>query len=1317
MLKQWIPHPVEGYVMAKDTGQTKDMKGKKVRGYQIENASQEVVWLTAEEITKVADVEDDHLMGLPDVCQLRSVVNAAVLQSLETRYGKGEIYTMIDQIIVSCNPFERLGLDTPEVMDKYINAADSREQPPHVYSIAKTALSGCVRESLNQAILISGESGAGKTEACKIMLGFFADSAGHNESRIQDRIMQCNPILEAFGNAKTSRNNNSSRFGKWTAIMFGQKGSIDGALLVDYLLEKSRVLKQTSLERNFHIFYMLLHGPDGAKYGLPKGTKWSDFNYLKSGAQLADGVDDKTEYNEVVSAFEDVTIGEKKRADLFKAVAGILLLGNVSFQAGKNDSSICDKTKEVSTAWECDDKVLQTAITNKKLIVGKDVTVKQLKPELANEARNGLATLVYSRLFAWLMENLNKVVAGDIGNSSAKKIEVGLLDIAGFESFPNNTWEQITINLSNENLQQHFNEFVFKREMADYKAEGVSVEGITFADNQEILDTIAAPRDSIFSVLDDATKGMRQTDKTFMNNLGKLMETKKNAYFEADKFNKDPPEFTLTHYAGKVTYNVGGWVHEKNTDDPPPEAMDVLKTSKNELLRDLGKQLEEEGKQKKLTVSTQFRASLKTLMERIRSAVPHFVRCIKPNDEKKPKIFTRAKVLEQLIFSGAMEAVKIRQQGYPLRALPAEFCRKYRACFPVKLRMECEKKAGKKLPDPAVVTLILDRLPEVFHQPELKGQYVMGKTKVMARLRGHQVLDEQVRFATLEKTIKIQAAFRGYRTRKMTKRARELRGMTQNWMKTTGSKLYKPNTPNTNALATFKNDLGKLKAECDQVKKWRAEIESMSTKLKVCEAAFLTCQTKLHKEYEVYKDMNALLKTVDLDQLQTAVSQLTNLAIEDEVAKRLAVRLDMLSVQLPLITAMAGLSDRTDPSPSDLDACKRLQHVVEQATQKGLKNQSDWLDEQAGAKFVKLQAQWERLKSKLDEEKLEKHELKHDSPKELVKLLTAAINNCDKRGIQASLSTCVANGQVDANDLKPAREMLTKLMDPGWIEEQLHSCLKTLEAKKDFHGLATKVANLALAGQDAGVDADLLTKAENASRIAHIRRGSLFQRDGKVASGNLDMVMALYGDMSKAPCINTDVVKPITGPDGNKILPCEPGGTFAWSKNKLSAPLTNIGDASMNSTATAAYRNVLGWMTDHPVDEKRRVPLLYAIVWKARSEAALTNEMYAQVIKQLTHNPGLRSQLLGWKLLAFIFQHAIPTPDFIEYVRAFLVKSKQKFEKELPEKKELLTMATQCMDTMAKTAPPPAAGEKAAAEAAAATGANSNNEVAARLSR
>ncbi|PNY05906.1 myosin-H heavy chain-like protein [Trifolium pratense] len=449
--------------------------------------------------------------GVDDMTKLAYLHEPGVLNNLRSRYDINEIYTYTGSILIAVNPFIKL----PHLYDSHMMAqykgAGFGELSPHPFAVADNAYRLMINEGISQSILVSGESGAGKTESTKLLMRYLAYMGGRAtvaEGRtVEQKVLESNPVLEAFGNAKTVRNNNSSRFGKFVEIQFDKKGRISGAAIRTYLLERSRVCQVSDPERNYHCFYMLCAAPPEEvkkyKLGHPR-----TFHYLnQSSCYELEGVDESKEYNAIRRAMDVVGISSVEQDAIFQVIAAILHLGNIEFAKGEEfDSSMPKDEKSrfhLQTAAElfmCDAKALEDSLC-KRVIVTRDETITRwLDPEAAALSRDSLAKIVYTRLFDWLVDTINN----SIGQDPESKSLIGVLDIYGFESFKTNSFEQFCINLTNEKLQQHFNQHVFKMEQEEYKKEEIDWSYIEFVDNQDILDLIEKKPGGIISLLDEA---------------------------------------------------------------------------------------------------------------------------------------------------------------------------------------------------------------------------------------------------------------------------------------------------------------------------------------------------------------------------------------------------------------------------------------------------------------------------------------------------------------------------------------------------------------------------------------------------------------------------------------------------------------------------------------------------------------------------------------------------------------------------------------------------------------------------------------------
>ncbi|PON55539.1 Myosin [Trema orientale] len=665
--------------------------------------------------------------GVDDMTKLAYLHEPGVLDNLRSRYDINEIYTYTGNILIAVNPFCKLPhLYDNHMMAQYKGAAFG-ELSPHPFAVADAAYRLMINEGISQSILVSGESGAGKTESTKLLMRYLAYMGGRAAAEgrtVEQQVLESNPVLEAFGNAKTVRNNNSSRFGKFVELQFDQRGRISGAAIRTYLLERSRVCQVSDPERNYHCFYMLCAAPPEEvkkyKLGHPR-----TFHYLnQSNCYELDGVDDSKEYIETKRAMDIVGISSDEQDAIFRVVAAVLHLGNIEFAKGKEiDSSVPKDEKSrfhLNTAAEllmCDVKALEDSLC-KRIIVTRDETItKWLDPDSAAVSRDALAKIVYSRLFDWLVDTINS----SIGQDPESKYLIGVLDIYGFESFKTNSFEQFCINLTNEKLQQHFNQHVFKMEQEEYTKEEINWSYIEFVDNQDILDLIEKKPGGIIALLDEACMFPRSTHETFAQ---KLYQTFKNhKRFSKPKLSRT--DFTICHYAGDVTYQTDLFL-DKNKDYVVAEHQALLSASKCSFVSGLFPLLAEDSSKtsKFSSIGSRFKQQLQALLETLSSTEPHYIRCVKPNNLLKPAIFESKNVLQQLRCGGVMEAIRISCAGYPTRKPFDEFVDRFGLLAP-------EVLDGSSTDEVTACKNLLERVG-------LEG-YQIGKTKVF--LRAGQMAD------------------------------------------------------------------------------------------------------------------------------------------------------------------------------------------------------------------------------------------------------------------------------------------------------------------------------------------------------------------------------------------------------------------------------------------------------------------------------------------------------------------------------------------------------------------------------------------------
>eukprot|EP01018_Ginkgo_biloba_P007667 Gb_30020 [translate_table: standard] len=670
--------------------------------------------------------------GVDDMTKLAYLNEPGVLYNLARRYELNDIYTYTGSILIAVNPFTKLPhLYNIHMMEQY-RGAPFGELSPHVFAVADTSYRAMINEARSQSILVSGESGAGKTETTKLIMQYLAYMGGRaaiDNRTVEQQVLESNPLLEAFGNAKTVRNDNSSRFGKFVEIQFDKNGRISGAAIRTYLLERSRVVQITDPERNYHCFYQLCASPEDVekyKLGDPR-----TLHYLnQSRAYELCGVSNAREYVKTRRAMDIVGINLDEQEAIFRTLAAILHLGNVEFAPGREHDSSILKDQEsnfhLQTAAElfmCDAKALQDTLCTRIIVTREGNIMKTLDPSAAVTNRDALAKTVYSRLFDWLVDKINK----SIGQDPDSKTQIGVLDIYGFESFKNNSFEQFCINLANEKLQQHFNQHVFKMEQDDYSKEEINWSYIEFIDNQDVLDLIEKKPVGIIALLDEACMFPKSTNETFAT---KLFQNFGNHHrFKKPKLART--DFTISHYAGEVTYQTDLFL-EKNRDYIVVEHHTLLSSSKCFFVAGLFPPLREDSSKssyKFSSIATRFKQQLQALLETLSSTEPHYIRCVKPNADNKPGHFENQSVLHQLRCGGVLEAIRISCAGYPTRRTYDEFLDRFGLLAPEIIDGNYdEKTATEKL---------LQKLN--------LSNYQLGKTKVF--LRAGQIVELDARRA------------------------------------------------------------------------------------------------------------------------------------------------------------------------------------------------------------------------------------------------------------------------------------------------------------------------------------------------------------------------------------------------------------------------------------------------------------------------------------------------------------------------------------------------------------------------------------------
>ncbi|KAK6304193.1 hypothetical protein J4Q44_G00247790 [Coregonus suidteri] len=718
----WAPHPTNGFQL----GMIVDIGADALT---IEPLNQKGKTFLAS-MNQVFPAEEDVNKHMEDNCSLMYLNEGTLLNNVRVRYSKDKIYTYVANILIAVNPYYDIPkLYAPETIKSY-QGRSLGTLPPHVYAIADKAYRDMRVLKISQSIIVSGESGAGKTENTKFVLRYLTTSYGTGQD-IDERIVQANPLLEAFGNAKTVRNNNSSRFGKFVEIHFNEKNKVVGGFVSHYLLEKSRICMQSKEERNYHIFYRLCAGasedirqrlhldsPDSFRY-LNRGctryfaSKDTDKQimqnrkspeHVKLGALKDPLLDDQGDFNRMCGAMKKIGLDDTEKLDLFRVVAGVLHLGNIDFEETGSTSGGCILMNQSSqTLAYCadllglDQEDLRVSLTTRVMLTtaggAKGTVIKvPLKVEQANNARDALAKAVYSCLFDHVVRRVNQCFPFETSSNF-----IGVLDIAGFEYFEHNSFEQFCINYCNEKLQQFFNERILKEEQELYQREGLGVNEVHYVDNQDCIDLVEAKLVGILDILDEENRLPQPSDHHFANTIHSQhkdhfrLTVPRKSKLAVHRNVRDDEGFIVRHFAGAVCYETTQFV-EKNNDALHMSLESLVCESKDKFVRELFENSnnskdskQKAGKLSFISVGNKFKTQLNLLLEKLHSTGSSFIRCVKPNLKMVSHHFEGAQILSQLQCSGMVSVLDLMQGGFPSRAPFHELYNMYKQYMPDKL--------------------------------------------------------------------------------------------------------------------------------------------------------------------------------------------------------------------------------------------------------------------------------------------------------------------------------------------------------------------------------------------------------------------------------------------------------------------------------------------------------------------------------------------------------------------------------------------------------------------------------------------------------
>ncbi|KAL3422687.1 myosin type ii heavy chain [Phlyctema vagabunda] len=950
----WLKDPQSAFVK----GWIVDDLGNNRILVQCDDGSQREV--DAESVDKVNPAKFDKA---DDMAELTHLNEASVVHNLHMRYQADLIYTYSGLFLVTINPYCPLPIYTNEYINMY--KGQSREETkPHIFAMADQAFRNLVDEGENQSILVTGESGAGKTENTKKVIQYLA-AVAHSDSPVKNKvqhsnlsqqILRANPILEAFGNAQTVRNNNSSRFGKFIRIEFTRTGTIAGAFIDWYLLEKSRVVRLNSHERNYHVFYQLLKGADRAMKQdfLIDGLDVEDFAYTRDGHDTITGVSDRDEWNLLIEAFNVMGFSDKEQTSILRTVASVLHLGNITVM---KESRGTDQARLAPDARAEAEKVCKLmgipidpflqGLLHPRVKAGREWVEKVQTPEQVRLAIDALSKGIYERGFGDLVSRINRQL-DRTGMGLDDSHFIGVLDIAGFEIFEENSFEQLCINYTNEKLQQFFNHHMFVLEQEEYAREQIEWKFIDFGhDLQPTIDLIELPNPiGIFSCLDEDSVMPKATDKSFTEKLHSLWDRKTPKY----RSSRLGQGFMLTHYAAEVEYSTEGWL-EKNKDPLNDNITRLLAASTDKhvaaLFMDCSDADEDNGATRSRvkkglfrTVAQRHKEQLSSLMAQLHSTHPHFVRCIIPNHKKRPKQLSAPLVLDQLRCNGVLEGIRIARTGFPNRLQFSEFRQRYEVL--------CRNMPKGYLEGQTAATIMLEKLALD------KSLFRVGITKVFFRAGVLAELEEQRDSLIREIMSRFQSVARGFTQRRIANkrlyRAEATRIVQNNF------RVYLDlcENPWWRLLVKMKPLLGATRTS-GEVKKRDEMISKLNEKMKQ-EAAD---RQKLDEERRnAHSEMQRIQQTLESERA---------LALDkEEIFKRLQQREAELSEKL------AGALDDQEKLEDQLDDLLDAKKKAEQQAE-------NWKAqlEQAGVIIAKLESEKKELLEKLEELDCKLHDLAH----------------------------------------------------------------------------------------------------------------------------------------------------------------------------------------------------------------------------------------------------------------------------------------------------------------------------------------------------
>ena len=1172
-------------------------------------------------------MDESNLNPEPDMTKLGDLHEAALLHNLRLRFMNDDIFTYIGPILVASNPYKRIPIFTPEFVSMYFSKSAGQVLEPHVYELANSTYVNMMRDGEDQSVVISGESGAGKTEETKLCLQFIAEVAkdptvAEGKKGPEQLLLMSSPILEAMGNAKTVRNNNSSRFGKYMQISFNQKGKIIGGHTIKYLLEKSRVIKPGTGERNYHVFYQIFCLPAEEKKQLKLGSP-DDFTYCNAGGCTdVPGINDESEFKDFRESWEILAVPTEEVQSIYNIIAGILHIGNVEFDADDEGNSSVSNDEALENAGEllkADAELLETTLTFRNMQSGgRSIVVIPNTVANAVETQQGLSKAAYSRTFDWVVDrcNLSVECTEKIRNS------IGVLDIFGFEIFESNSFEQLCINLANEQLQAHFNDHIFKLELKVYQAEGLNCDGITFADNQPCLDMLIKKPQGVFPMIDEECVVPKGTDLTL---LQKLQDTHRKNPFWGKPPKGTKTTFVVNHYAGGVSYCVDDFL-DKNRDSLQPDIQAYMAESGDTFIQNMFP-APKASRGRAPTLGGQFRTSLQELYDKLNSTAPHFIKCLKTNEVKQPGNFDGEYCLRQITYLGLLEVVNIRRQGFPVRRHPDKFVTRY------KVLDENAKPEPK-----ALLTSV-----------GLEGKWQIGKTMVFMKDEQFMAL-ETLRGLRLEKSVVILQRFlkaeqagkkwkksrvgymligpicRGGHARALVEKMKLVKQNIDNLNSAIAA--CEPRFPPTPDTAAFNKAIASAEESVslsfagkpmDGVE----EIKALLTKAKALEK-------RIREEETVFTQLEAALKAEDEDDCNDALASAKELKppFENDIIKQIEA---FLNGEAEARKAAASAASKEDVEKmlkealaveigetveSLKEARKSLNGAVARAKESQVKN------EDVDACKAKAEEVGKTLNALASLEDAIKKKIKED--------------------IESAIADAKENG-VAASKIKEGETVLTELS----LKAELNSLSKeqnAAETDEQKEAVNKKIDEILARGEEAGVKLERpvkgLSAAAKASRAGKADLYVLLQE--QTYGARLAQMVDVFA-LEKF-----EALRPVEG---------DMKSTLVFRKKDIERPLTiytcddNERVIELERKACAAFSSMLGYMGE----KYHQYPELLAsqILQDGIENEELRDEIYLQCMCQCTLNPDLKSAKRAWQLMSLLVKVFPPTLPFRPYVEVF----------------------------------------------------------------